>query len=102
MNKKHVVKLAQRSCVCEISEQRKRVVFKFHFTRLGQLNDDVDLAIWLSTIFDQYKSDPREIKIENRLTGDAAFVAGKGKLQLAVWLFARGDDWKNVVTESHS
>jgi hypothetical protein len=28
--------------------------------------------------------------------GDAAFVAGKGKLQLAALLLVLGDDWTNV------
>ena len=95
---KHVIKLPERTGICEIVEHPERIIVKLHFSKTGDFDDGTEIALWVLSILEAYDNDPRPVEIGNFLLADAALAASKGKMKLAALLVAMGqnvDDWRS-------
>jgi hypothetical protein len=88
--KRHVIKLPERTAVCIVSEQPNRVTVRLEFSRVGAFDSDIQLANWLTAIFERLGK-RRPIGFDNALTRDAALAATLGKPTMAALFIAWGD-----------
>jgi hypothetical protein len=91
--KKHVIELPERSAVCTVTEHANQIIVTLEFSRYGVLDNDVELADWLGSIFEPYGKDKRPIAFDNPLSCDAALAATLRKPALAALLIAWGGEF---------
>jgi hypothetical protein len=75
MTETHIIKLPQRTGVCEITERADRIIIKLRFDKVGtQFNDLAETMAWLAPLCDRYDKDPRPIVMDNPNSGEIAII----------------------------